>query len=348
MISSNTIPGRTFTDLSGTEWLYFAGTAYLGMPHNKVYQNAIQQGIEKFGANYGSSRASAPQLSIFAEMEEKIADAIGAPSAALVSSGTLAGQLTVRHFVASHDCYFAPDAHPAITSKNSVSENYTFSDWLTQTVAQINRKETSAAVFCNAIDSLGVQQYDFSRLHKIEHPNRVTLIIDDSHALGITHQGTGSYRHLANTFPYLRLLVTASTGKAWGLPAGVLLGENKLITSIQNQAFFRGASPPLPAYLYAFDEVFPTLTHRLNQLLENINYFHQGLGQHPKIQKIANYPVTAASITGLDEWAAKERILISAFPYPSSDSPKINRVVINALHTRQDLDQLLHLIKENL
>lgn len=348
MIITNTIPGRTFSIASGTEWLNFAGTAYLGMPHYKPYQKAIQLGIEKYGANYGSSRASAPQIDLYSAMEEKLAQAIGAPAAALVSSGTLAGQLTVRFFETSHDCYFAPDAHPAITLKDSQVTDQPFSDWLTHTVTQINSKEHPAAIFCNAIDPLGVQQYDFSELQLIEYPSRVTLVIDDSHALGITHQGLGSYRHLRQTFPELKLLVTASTGKAWGLPAGMLLGEAELIAHIRQRAFFRGASPPLPAYLYAFDEVFPNLPQLWSQLMKNINYFHHRLGQHSSIQTLANYPVTSVSIAGLDEIAAKKNILISAFPYPAPDSPKLIRMVINALHTQHDLDHLLHLIKENL
>lgn len=348
MITANTIPGRTFINPIGEEWLYFAGTAYLGMPHYEAYQRAIELGIKKYGAQYGSSRASAPKITLFDEIEEKIAHAIGAPAAALLSSGTLAGQLTVRYFESSHDCYFAPDAHPAITAKEAISDKNSFSDWLTQIVTQINSKQANAAIFCNAINSLEVRQYDFSGLHHLEYPDRVTLIIDDSHALGLTHQGMGSYRHLRQTFPNLQLLVTASTGKAWGLPAGLLLGKAAVINGLCKQAFYRGASPPLPAYLYAFDEVFPTLIHRLNALNKNINYFHGKLGHHPSIQKIALYPVTAVSITGLDELASKKNILISAFPYPGPNSPKINRIVINALHTQHDLHQIIQLIKENL
>lgn len=348
MITANTIPGRTFTDTSGKEWLYFAGTAYLGMPHYKAYQRAIQQGIEKYGANYGSSRASAPLIDLYVTIEEKLAHEIGAPAAALVSSGTIAGQLAVRHFEPYHDCYFAPDAHPAITPKDIHRTDKSFREWLSHTVTQINNTKTPAAIFCNAIDSLGVQQYDFSGLHLIKHPDRVTLIIDDSHALGITHQGLGSYSHFRHAFPDLQLLVTASTGKAWGLPAGLLLGDKWLISGLVKQPFFRGASPPPPAFLSAFDEVFPSLNHRWRQLVNNIEYFHQGLGAHPDIQKILHYPVTSVNRIGLDEQLAKMNILISAFPYPAPDSSKINRIVINTLHTQQDLDQLLHLIKEHL
>ncbi len=348
MINAHTIPGRTFINSAGEEWLYFAGTAYLGMPHYDAYQRAIQMGIEKYGANYGSSRASSPEISLFGEMEEKLARAIGAPAATLVSSGTLAGQLAVRYFDRSHDCYFAPDAHPAITSKDTSTEGNTFSDWLTQTVKKINSVEAESAIFCNAIDSLGVHQYDFSVLREIKCPERVTLVVDDSHTLGITHKGMGSYHYLKQTFPDLHIFVTASTGKAWGLPAGILLGETTHISNLSNQAFFRGASPPIPAFLYAFDEVFPTLIHRWTKLMDNIDYFHRELDHHPCIKKIPNYPVTAITMPRLDELAKKKNILISAFPYPAPHSPKIKRVVINALHTQEDLHQIIQLIKENL
>ncbi len=348
MNTAHSIPGRTFINSAGEKWLYFAGTAYLGMPHYDAYQRAIQMGIEKYGANYGSSRASPPEVLLFGKMEEKLAHTIGAPAAILVSSGTLAGQLAVRYFESLHDCYFAPDAHPAITAREPSNEEQPFLDWLIQTVKNINSKEAQSAIFCNAVDSLGVHQYDFSVLREIKYPERVTLVVDDSHALGITHQGRGSYQYLKQTFPNLQILITASTGKAWGLPAGLLLGETALISRLRYQAFFRGASPPIPAFLYAFDEVFPSLLDRWDRLINNIDYFHRELDPYSTIQKIPHYPVTVILIPELDELANKKNILISAFPYPAPHSPKINRVVINALHTQQDLHQLIQLIKENL
>jgi 7-keto-8-aminopelargonate synthetase-like enzyme len=82
--------------------------------------------------------------------------------------------------------------------------------------------------------------------------------------------------------------------------------------------------------------------------MDNIDYFHRELDHHPCIKKIPNYPVTAITMPRLDELAKKKNILISAFPYPAPHSPKIKRVVINALHTQEDLHQIIQLIKENL
>lgn len=82
--------------VDGKSYLYFGGTAYLGMPTNPDFIKLYVEGIGKFGLNNGTSRTNNIQLGIYDEAEKASAARYGAAAALITSSGYLAAQLTVK------------------------------------------------------------------------------------------------------------------------------------------------------------------------------------------------------------------------------------------------------------
>ena len=50
------LPGRSLTS-EGKEWLYFSGTAYLGLAWNPTFLAYLHEGIQRYGANFGGLSA---------------------------------------------------------------------------------------------------------------------------------------------------------------------------------------------------------------------------------------------------------------------------------------------------
>ena len=94
--------------------LFFSGTAYLGMPHNKVFRNLVFEGIEIYGLNHGASRNNNITLDIFSIAENVAARRFGSEDSIFLSSGYLAAQLLVQHYYETHRLIYAPDTHPAL------------------------------------------------------------------------------------------------------------------------------------------------------------------------------------------------------------------------------------------
>jgi 8-amino-7-oxononanoate synthase len=83
-------------NIDGTSYLYFGGTAYLGIPQSQDFINLYIEGTKKFGLNNGTSRTNNIQLGIYDEAEKVAAKRFKADDALITSSGYLAAHLTVK------------------------------------------------------------------------------------------------------------------------------------------------------------------------------------------------------------------------------------------------------------
>ena len=340
------IPGRSFIK-NGQEWLYFSGTHYLGIPHNKQFQEKLQEGFQLYGTNFGGSRLSNLDLSIYEQAEAFLAKWTKAPTALTCSSGTLAGQLIVNYLAKDSPTFYAPDTHPALWPSNTISNGFSDrSSWQNYVLEASYKTNDNIYVFTNALDPLRLQSYSFKWLQQLNPSTLSTIIIDDSHGIGITGINGGGIYNQLNPPDNVQVVVTASLGKALGLPGGLLLGPNAIIGSIKSKALFGGASPISPAYLYAFLNTQELYQAARQELQANINLFLQSDKVRDLFNYQANYPVFYTKENKLAAFLAQQSILISSFPYPNASAPLITRVILNSLHTTADIQQLLEAIEK--
>ncbi len=96
----------------------------------------------------------------------------------------------------------------------------------------------------------------------------------------------------------------------------------------------------MPALAYAFIEGQAIYKQQLQKLQQNISDF---ICIAQEIGGITFYPHLPVFVLKR-AWDQKRfdpyHIIISSFAYPIQSSGKINRIVINALHTKQDLFKL--------
>ncbi len=339
---TNQLPGRTLITET-EEYLYFSGTSYLGMGHNKSFRAYLTRNLAIYGANYSSSRLSNVQLSIFAETEAYLAAWTGAEAALVVSSGLLAGQLVIRMLTDKGTFFYGPRTHPALWRHPLDLSTETYTGWsqtLPNRVQQATEQEI--IIVSNSIDVLWAQNYDLSWLYSLPAGKNITIVIDDSHGLGITGaNGAGVYSEITGLPSHVQVIVISSLGKALGIPGGVVLSNRTVIAQLRNQAFFGGGSPPVPAYLAAFIKSAPLYEQARETLLQNIRYFTAHLRQSELFQFFPNYPVFYTPEPKLYEWLLRRKILVSHFAYPSPTDLPITRIVLNALHTKADINILL-------
>jgi 7-keto-8-aminopelargonate synthetase-like enzyme len=334
------LPGRTVT-LDGEEFLYFSGTSYLGMARNPAFLDLLREGMNRYGANYSSSRGGNLQLSVYDEAEVYLASCTGAPAALTVSSGMLAGQLVMKTLPEKAQFLYGPRTHPALwrtPADHYESPWQAWADRLPQQIEQIAAQQV--IILTNALDPLQAESFHFDWVAKIPEGKQIMLIVDDSHGLGVTgRDGGGIYGRLA-AFPNVQVVVVASLGKALSLPGGVVLADASLISEIRKQAFFGGASPVPPAYLYAFLQAGPLYEESRKRLLTNIQQFSHEVGQFGLFRHIPHFPVFYTQAMGLDDFLRERKMMISCFPYPTPDSDHITRVILSSLHEPGDITHL--------
>lgn len=335
----NSYPGREIT-LHGTKYLYFGGTSYLGLQTDEVFQELFIKNIRKYGTNYGASRKSNLRISVFEEAEHKLASLVGSEACATLSSGYLAGQLisqTLQNL--GHTLLYAPDTHSALFQEKKMQYDSFHS--LNKAVRSHLQSEMNIppVVLLDSIDFSEFRYPNFEGL-KLLPLDKLILVIDDSHGLGIIgHNGGGIYRKVKEMSPK-ELIVCSSLGKGLGIQAGAIFANSQRISQLTATDFFGGASPPIPAGMATFIAAEPLYIKKRKTMLANVQLFTEQLVYPKKLSAIKNYPAFGFSDQALVNYLENNGIIITNFNYPNENSPVTSRIVISAHHTESDLRNL--------
>ena len=377
------LPSRTVL-FDDDNYLFFSGTSYLGVGHQADFRAALFEGIGRYGTVFSASRNNNLQLKIYDEAEDFLAQWTGAKAALTVTSGLLAGQLAInllKNRTGTNNekviFIYAPSAHPAVWEAPPPYLFKNQEDFETNILTTVEKeKNAPIVVVSNAVDMLTCQTFDFHWISQLNDNQDITLLIDDSHGIGITGEnGSGIFQTIKTLAkPNIKIIVIASLAKALGIPGGVILSDETTINSIRQNPLFVGASPIVPAYLFAFLAAQPMYETARQTLKNNIEAFKNELKNNSLESTVfskeslilnkntegpifntsyfishtsylfkspfAHYPVFFTPENALFDALFKEKIFISHFAYPKPNDPSITRVVLSALHTKADIEYL--------
>ncbi len=332
-------PDRTVT-IKGQEYLYFGGTSYLGMATNAEFQQVLFQSIQKWGTFYGSSRNANVKLAVYNVFEDYIAKQIGAEASLAVSSGTLAGRLVIDFLSKSiTSFYHYPKTHPAVLASNSIPlfHNGKLHPSL------LNNTPKEIVITVDAILSLEVTPTSFAFLNAISSTKEITLVIDESHSLGIVGaDGVGIFNSIPTEKLYQKIIIS-SLGKALGLSGGIIAGDSQFIDLIKEESVFISSSGANPAYLETYVQTEKLYQAQQEKLHANLAYLYPKLPSNKQLRFNQNYPVIYSNETKVYTTLLAEHIVITNFNYPTYKNT-MNRIVITANHTQKDLEKLIKVL----
>ena len=337
------LPNRTI-ELDGKTYLYFSGTAYLGLPHNPAFQALIQAGLHEYGSVYGSSRNGNLQLSIYEQAEAKLAAWTGSEAALTLSSGMLAGQAAIRQLMLDgYEFVYSPDVHPAVWHLPKVSiPAVSFEEWVEKVVNPSFLQEASqVCLVTNSVDALRGKLYAFDWVTRLPKNQEWVLLIDDSHGLGVVgEQGKGIWEQVPS-LPHVRVIVTASLAKAMGLPGGVIFSDKITLQKIRSTAYFGGCSPIAPNHLYAYLHATDLYADAYERLGKNVRKCSEQLASLGLFNDSnALYPVFYTPHDELYPFLLQRGIFVYSFAYPKPTDKANTRVVLSAWHTEKDIEIL--------
>jgi 7-keto-8-aminopelargonate synthetase-like enzyme len=336
--------------VGGQEMLFFSGTAYLGLSQNEAFQVLIRQGQTEYGSVYGSSRNGNVQLEIYDQAETKLAHWASSEAALTLSSGMLAGQAVVRQLmVEGYEFVYSPDVHPAVWHLPVIDiPKVSFDTWAKSVIGQLSlvNENTKIAIVTNSVNALRGELYDFSFLNHLPDNQPITVVIDDSHGLGVTGlNSSGIFRQIAQK-PNLRLIVTASLAKAMGIAGGLILSDAKTLQSIRSSAYFAGCSPIGPDHLHAYLHADHLYEQTQCKLSENISLFISQIANLELFSYSGNYPVFYTEQDDLYDFLLQHNVLIYSFAYPKATDKPSTRVIVSAWHKADDILKLGQLCRE--
>ncbi len=328
-------------EIDQKQYLYFGGTAYLGLPTNKSFQDLVIQNILKWGTTYGSSRTANIKLSAYTAGEKFLAQHIGSKDAVTVSSGMLAGKLVLEKLKKQTDSFYhLNEIHSAIQIENSlpVFVNGKLNEHLSDS------KPEKITILTDGVPSFQTKPVDLSFLKQISNQKEITLVIDESHSLGIIGEnGSGIYSSI--DFPIKRKILVSSLGKAFGLTGGVIASDSEFIKEIKELETFTSAAGMNPAFVQTISDASEIYQTQHQKLLDNLNYIDSILIKNENVKFHKSYPLIYLLSKELVNTLKNENIIIASFKYTKEADP-LNRIVITANHTKEDLDKLVSVLNE--
>ncbi|MFD1769181.1 aminotransferase class I/II-fold pyridoxal phosphate-dependent enzyme [Sphingobacterium suaedae] len=325
-------------------YLFFGGTAYLGLMVDPEYIEIYKQGIDRYGLNNGTSRNNNIQLGVYGEAEENLAERFRFDACLLLSSGYLAAQMCIHFLGQLGEICYAPHAHPALWKTPQKSTTIDFSSWARQTVAYINASaERTFVIVSNTLDNLTPAVYDFSIFGEISETKQIYFLLDDSHGIGVREANSCFIDINVLRGKNREIIVVASLAKGMGTDAGAVFCSKAMAQLFRTTPFFTGASPAAPAALYALMEGEQVYRKQVIQLQRNIQLLRGEASL--SLKSLPGFPVFTLEMPEAFAQLAQKQILISSFPYPLPQDPVLNRIVLSALHNPTDLERLVSALK---
>ena len=101
----------------------------------------------------------------------------------------------------------------------------------------------------------------------------------------------------------------------------------------------------MPALLETFVNSLAYFTEQQQKLSDNIAYFNAKISQNSFLDSIDNYPAYCTQKLNVHEFLEHNGIMTACFPYPTATDFPVTRLIISALHLKEDLEKLLGLIE---
>ena len=340
------LPDRTITYEDRPD-LFFSGTAYLGLQQHSLFQQLLTDAITRYGTSFGSSRNGNLRLRIYDEAEAKLAAMIGAPQALTVSSGMLAGQVVVNWLRTQPTRFlYGPYAHPAIWEGPAVDlPTLPFADWTNQLIDTLReeKSEEPIAILVNSVDAVRSGYYSFDWVTDLPDDRPITLVVDDSHGLGVLNGMAGIWPQIPVKTNVNRI-VTGSLAKGMGLPGGVILSDAQTLASLRETAFFGACSPMPPAYMDAFLKADGLYTEGRERLRQNLILAEKLLMRTGLFSHATGYPIFFTEQDDLYPFLLERGVFVYSFAYPTAADRANTRVVISAFHTFEDIQTLANAV----
>nr|WP_297785594.1 aminotransferase class I/II-fold pyridoxal phosphate-dependent enzyme [uncultured Allomuricauda sp.] len=339
------IPDREIL-IDGQPYLYFGGTAYLGVQNHAPFKELYLKNVSKYGMHYGASRKSNVTMDIYGETERHLAHWVGSESCLTMSSGYLAAQLVVHHLLEQgHPVIAVPYAHTALLI-NGVKTTSSLDELFRCISTELDKSRMPVVLF-DTIDFSGEQFPNFHGLRQLPL-DKVILIGDDSHGIGVVGtNGNGCYGILKDLQPS-KLLVCCSLGKALGVQGGAVFGDKEDIKMLEATPFYGGASPTSPAFMATLLEASDLYTERLGLLKKNYHLFKSLLKKPSFFEHMDGHPSFEFQSDKMTSALQKDGFVFTNFNYPNDTGPIVSRIVLSAYHTKDDIQRLVNSLDNQL
>jgi len=340
--------------MGGKEVISLSSNSYLNLTNHPRMKKAAQEMIEKYGVGTGAVRQIAGTITIHNEVEEKLAKYKGTESALIFVAGIAANRGTIQALMEKDDVIISDELnHGSIIDgvRLTKSEKKIFPHSDMDGLKAALEDSRGANKILIVTDGVFSMDGDLAKLPEIvelaEEYSAITMV-DDAHGDGVLGKnGSGIVDHFNL---HGRVDIDMGTlSKAFGCLGGYIAGVPELRDYMTNRArsfiFTTSLPPAVIGAISAVLDIVQEEPQHLKSLWDNGDYLKKelsALGFDTGHSETPITPVIVGTGKNANELAAemmKEGIFVKPIVYPlvAKDKARV-RVMVNAGHTREDLD----------
>ena len=274
--------------INGQEVIMAGSNNYLGLTSDPRVKAAAIDAIERYGTGCTGSRFLNGTLDIHIELEEKLAEFMGAEAGVLFSTGYMTNQGVIQALAGKNDIIFSDkDNHACIVAGTQVShaESWRFRhDDMTHLRrllerAAAERPDAGKLIVTDGVFSMSGVIANVPELVSLAEEFDAALMLDDAHAVGVI--GTGGKGSAAHFGLSDRVHLTTGTfSKSFASLGGFVTGPKDIIEFIRHTSsthVFSASMPPANvATVLRCIEILETEPERLERLWKISDYMRAG------------------------------------------------------------------------
>lgn len=350
------------SSIGNRELINFSSNDYLGLAQNTSLIHKSRQALEVFGVGSGASHLVCGHHTLHHQLEQSLAEFVGAERALLFSSGYMANLALAQAFCSKDDLLLMDKLNHASLIDSAKLSAASFKRYAHADMGHAEKILQKMSFNRCLIASDGVFSMDgdiapIEYLIKLSKDNSGLLLIDDAHGFGVIGaQGRGSLNQ-EGLSPTGDMLMMATLGKAFGAYGAFVAGDSIFIEHLIQTArtyIYTTAQPPMLA-ASALEALRIVQDGALqDKLSQNISRFKAIAGER-------NLPLMASStaiqpvMIGSNELAMSigNALFDSGFYVSAIRPPTVPkntarlRITLSASHTFDQIDALLSCLSKH-
>ena len=349
--------------VDGQPLLAFCNNDYLGLASHPAVIEAFAEGARQWGVGGGASHLVVGHSSPHHALEEALAEFTGRPRALLLSSGYMANLGTVTALVGQGDTVLEDRLNHASLLDAGLLSGARFSRYLHNDIeslgSRLAKAEGNTLVVTDGVFSMDGDLAELPALCAKAREHDAWVMVDDAHGFGcLGRNGGGIVEHFGLSVDQVPVLI-GTLGKAFGTAGAFVAGSEELIESLIQFArpyIYTTSQPPAVACATLRSLQLLQGEHwrreRLAQLIAQFRLGVSALGLNLMDSPTPIQPILVGSserALGLSAALRRRGILVTAIRPPTVPRGTARlRVTLSALHSEDDVNQLLEALQQAL
>jgi len=348
-------PQGAWIVVDGRKVLNLCSNNYLGFCNDSVLKEAAKRAIDEYGVGPGAVRTIAGTMKLHLELESKLSEFKGAEAVVSFQSGFCANLATIPALVGREDVIFSDELNHAsiidgcrLSRAEIVRYAHCDVDDLKAKLQEHRHKFRRALIVTDGVFSMDGDIAPLPEIVKLAREYDAFVMVDDAHGEGVLGKGGRGITDHFGLHGEVDIEV-GTLSKAFGVVGGYVAGSYELCEYLRQRGrpflFSSAVTPADVAACIAAVDILLQSEDRVQRLWENACYFQNGLkslGFDIGKTQTPITPVMLGEATLAQDFSRclfEEGIFAQAIGYPTVPRGAARiRVMISAVHTKEDLD----------